>query len=69
MSYYYVVGIATTVLLYIVEIGMQFRVYALYNCSKRILVVNGTLFLIEVLAISTLVGLDLHTRAKRKHSP
>ncbi|KAG8901061.1 hypothetical protein FRB99_005583 [Tulasnella sp. 403] len=68
-SYYYVVGIATTLLLYIVEIGMQFRVYALYDCSKKILVVNAVLFLTEVIAISTMLGLDLYLRARPIATP
>lgn len=59
-SYYIIVGVATTVLLYFVEIGMQLRIYALYNCSRRVLVVNAVLFALEVIAISTLVGLDIH---------
>ncbi|KAG8993354.1 hypothetical protein FRB94_010838 [Tulasnella sp. JGI-2019a] len=57
--YYIIIGIATTFLLYLIEIGMQLRIYALYNCSRRILITNAVLFALEVVAISTLVGLDI----------
>lgn len=46
---------------------MQFRVYALYDCSKKVLLVNGALFLTEVVAISTMLALDFRQRARRAY--
>ncbi|KAG8890892.1 hypothetical protein FRB98_002912 [Tulasnella sp. 332] len=68
-SYYIIVGVATTILLYSVEVGMQLRIYALYNCSRRVLFVNAILFAFEVIAISTLVGLDIHLSNDSAASP
>lgn len=57
-SYFYVIGIGTACLILLTEISMQLRVYALYDCSKRILFINGTLFALEIVGIATLLALD-----------
>lgn len=66
-TYYTATGFGTMILLYLVEIGMQFRVYALYDGSKRILYVNGALFLLEAAAQTVLLSLDrkqdLHSKS------
>lgn len=37
---------------------MQFRIYALYNGSKKVLMTNGFIFLAEVTVIATLVATE-----------
>ncbi|KAG8902273.1 hypothetical protein FRB99_004692 [Tulasnella sp. 403] len=67
--YFSVVGVGTTLILYLVEIGMQFRVYALYDGSKWILYLNGGIFLVEVIILTTLLAVERTYHLKIIHPP
>lgn len=47
-DYYFILGGAGLLLLFAVEGTLQLRVYVMYDCSVKLLVINGSLFVIEM---------------------
>ncbi|KAG8932267.1 hypothetical protein FRC03_003580 [Tulasnella sp. 419] len=68
-SYFYAIGLGSYFLILVVDIGMQFRIYALYECSKLLLGINVTLFLMEAATIWTLIILDYIQRNQPVSTP
>lgn len=47
-SYFFILGGGGFGLLFAVEAALQLRVYVMYHCSTKLLIVNSVLFLIEI---------------------
>lgn len=56
--YYFTFGVAGLVLIFVAEGILQLRVYVMYDCSFRLLVFNGVLFVVEIVLMVTFTILD-----------
>ncbi|KAG9008098.1 hypothetical protein FRB94_013755 [Tulasnella sp. JGI-2019a] len=57
-NYFYVLGSGGFLLLFAVEAALQLRVYALYNCNRRLLIFNAIWFIAEATTMVTLFLID-----------
>ncbi|KAF8150910.1 hypothetical protein B0H34DRAFT_801819 [Crassisporium funariophilum] len=58
-----VVRLVGAISLWMVEVIMQLRIYALYNCSKKVAIFNGTLFAISIAAFIWIMIHNANQRA------
>lgn len=64
--YFFAVGLGTTISVCLVAVSMQFRVFALYDGSKKILLVNAALFLATAGLQATFFGIQMQ-KIQSKH--
>lgn len=57
--YYLIMPTFGLLLFFAVEGALQLRVYAMYGCSKKVAIVNGVLFVIQVGLMVSFTILDI----------